>query len=179
MALTGSLSNRFHFRDRRGRRLGMASVAITRGAACPRRVSMDRQDQARWIKTVPVGMTRLKTGTPGRICGLDPRERAQQRLAGLPHELQAGSGAADGGVDFPTNGGDDIPADGGLTAIAPNSNAEIIAGYSGITSGDSLGDQRPFLHPDPSDSQLHDGASSLQFTSLIFYRVQARGQEWP
>ncbi len=28
-------------------------------------------------------------------------------------------------------------------------------------------DQRPFLHPespDPSDSQLHDGASSLQFT---------------
>ncbi len=32
---------------------------------------------------------------------------------------------------------------------------------------------------DPSDSQLHDGASSLQFTSLIFYRVQVRGREWP
>ncbi len=44
-------------------------------------------------------------------------------------------------------------------------------------------DQRPFLHsrisPDPSDSQLHDGASSLQFTSLVFYRVQVRGLEWP
>ncbi len=25
------------------------------------------------------------------------------------------------------------------------------------------------ITPDPSDSQLHDGASSLQFTSLIFY----------
>ncbi len=34
------------------------------------------------------------------------------------------------------------------------------------------------LSPDPSDSQLHDGASSLQFTSLIFYRVQVRGLEW-
>ncbi len=31
-ALTGSLSNRFHIHDRRGRRLGLASVAITRGA---------------------------------------------------------------------------------------------------------------------------------------------------
>ncbi len=31
------------------------------------------------------------------------------------------------------------------------------------------------ITPDPSDSQLHDGASSLQFTSLIFYRVQVRG----
>ncbi len=33
-------------------------------------------------------------------------------------------------------------------------------------------DQRPFssyrISPDPSDSQLHDGAASLQFTSLIF-----------
>ncbi len=29
-------------------------------------------------------------GTPGRICGLDPREHAQQRPAGLPHVLQAG-----------------------------------------------------------------------------------------
>ncbi len=46
-ALTGSLSNRFHFCDRRGRQLGMASVAITRGAACPRRVSMDKQDKTR------------------------------------------------------------------------------------------------------------------------------------
>ncbi len=27
------------------------------------------------------------------------------------------------------------------------------------------------ITPDPSYSQLHDGASSLQFTSLIFYRV--------
>ncbi len=32
---------------------------------------------------------------------------------------------------------------------------------------------------DPSDSQLHAGASPLQFTSLIFYRVQVRGLEWP
>ncbi len=44
-------------------------------------------------------------------------------------------------------------------------------------------DQRPFssyrISPDPSDSQLHDGASSLQFTSLIFYRVQVRGQGQP
>ncbi len=31
---------------------------------------------------------------------------------------------------------------------------------------------------DPSDFQLHDGASSLQFTSLIFYRVQVRGLEF-
>ncbi len=31
------------------------------------------------------------------------------------------------------------------------------------------------ITPDPLDSQLHDGASSLQFTSLIFYRVQDRG----
>ncbi len=35
------------------------------------------------------------------------------------------------------------------------------------------------ITPDPSDSQLHDGASSLQFTSRIFYRVQVRGLEWP
>ncbi len=35
------------------------------------------------------------------------------------------------------------------------------------------------ISPDPSDSQLHDGASSLQFTSLMFYRVQVRGLEWP
>ncbi len=38
-------------------------------------------------------------------------------------------------------------------------------------------DQRPFsssrISPDPSDSQLHDGASSLQFTSLIFYRFRS------
>ncbi len=33
--------------------------------------------------------------------------------------------------------------------------------------------------PDPSDSQLHVGASSLQFNPLIFYRVQVRGLEWP
>ncbi len=45
-------------------------------------------------------------------------------------------------------------------------------------------DQRPFssyrISPDPSDSQLHDSASSLQFTSLIFYRVQVRvlGRPW-
>ncbi len=32
------------------------------------------------------------------------------------------------------------------------------------------------ISPDPSDSQLHDGAASLQFTSLIFCRVQVRGQ---
>ncbi len=35
-------------------------------------------------------------GTPGRICGLDPREHAlgwsQWRTAGLPHELQTGLG---------------------------------------------------------------------------------------
>ncbi len=35
------------------------------------------------------------------------------------------------------------------------------------------------ITPDPLDSPLHDGASSLQFTSLIIYRVQVRGQEWP
>ncbi len=44
-------------------------------------------------------------------------------------------------------------------------------------------DQRPFLHPQPFiiplDSQLHVGASSLQFTPLIFYRVQVKGLEWP
>ncbi len=41
-------------------------------------------------------------------------------------------------------------------------------------------DQRPFssyrISPDPSDSQLHDGTASRQFTSLIFCRVQVRGQ---
>ncbi len=31
------------------------------------------------------------------------------------------------------------------------------------------------ISPDPSYSQLHVGASSLQFTPLIFYRVQVRG----
>ncbi len=30
------------------------------------------------------------------------------------------------------------------------------------------------ITPDPLDTQLHDSASSLQFTSLIFYRVQVR-----
>ncbi len=29
------------------------------------------------------------------------------------------------------------------------------------------------ISPDPSDSQLHDGASPLQFTSLIFYMVRS------
>ncbi len=38
--------------------------------------------------------------------------------------------------------------------------------------------QRPFLHPESLQTQLHDGASSLQFTPLIFYRVQVRGLEW-
>ncbi len=50
----------------------MASSAMTRGAACPRRVSVDttRHD---WIKTAPVDTTRLKSmslgtwhSTPGR-----------------------------------------------------------------------------------------------------------------
>ncbi len=44
-------------------------------------------------------------------------------------------------------------------------------------------DQRPFssyrISPDPSDSQLHVSTSSLQFTSLIFWRVQVRGQGQP
>ncbi len=44
-------------------------------------------------------------------------------------------------------------------------------------------DQRPFsssrISPDPSDSQIHVSTSSLQFTSLIFYRVQVRGLKWP
>ncbi len=35
------------------------------------------------------------------------------------------------------------------------------------------------ITPDPLDSQLHDGASSLQFTSLMVHRVQVRGLEWP
>ncbi len=43
-------------------------------------------------------------------------------------------------------------------------------------------DQRPFssyrISPDLSDSQLHS-TSSLQFTSLIFCRVQVRGQGQP
>ncbi len=41
-------------------------------------------------------------------------------------------------------------------------------------------DQRPFssyrISPDPLDTQLHVSTSSLQFTSLIFFRVQVRGQ---
>ncbi len=32
--------------------------------------------------------------------------------------------------------------------------------------------------PDPSDSQLHVGASLLQFTTLFFYRVQVRELGW-
>uniref|UniRef100_A0A8C1ZSS8 receptor protein-tyrosine kinase n=1 Tax=Cyprinus carpio TaxID=7962 RepID=A0A8C1ZSS8_CYPCA len=35
------------------------------------------------------------------------------------------------------------------------------------------------ITPDPLDSQLHVGASPLQFTPLIFRRVQVRGLEWP
>ncbi len=43
----------------------MASVATTRGAACPRQVSVDptRHD---WIKTALVDTTRLKNCSPGR-----------------------------------------------------------------------------------------------------------------
>ncbi len=33
-------------------------------------------------------------------------------------------------------------------------------------------------HSRSLDSPLHVGASSLQFTSLIFYRLQVRGLEW-
>ncbi len=33
------------------------------------------------------------------------------------------------------------------------------------------------ITPDPSDSQIHDGASSVH--SLMFYRVQVRGLGWP
>ncbi len=93
-------------------RLGMASAATTRGAACPRRVSMDMTDKTRLIKTVPVGTTRLKmallagtreldprdlgTALLAETGELDPLERvlglSQQRPAGLPHELQAGLG---------------------------------------------------------------------------------------
>ncbi len=39
-------------------------------------------------------------------------------------------------------------------------------------------DQRPFLHPE-SLQIFRFTASPLQFTSLIFYRVQIRGQGWP
>jgi len=35
------------------------------------------------------------------------------------------------------------------------------------------------ISTDPSDSQLHVGASSLQFTPLIFFRVQVMGLGWP
>ncbi len=39
-------------------------------------------------------------------------------------------------------------------------------------------DQRPFLHPE-SLQIFRYTASPLQFTSLIFYRVQVRGLDWP
>ncbi len=66
----------------------------------PRQVSMDMIDKTRWIKTVPVGTTRLKTALPAGTRELDPRERvqrrpadlSQRRPAGLPHERQAGLG---------------------------------------------------------------------------------------
>ncbi len=77
-----------------------ASISATRRG---RRLSMDKTDKTRYIKTVPEESTRQKNmslgtwhGTPGWICELDPREHAlgwsQRRTAGLPHELQAGLG---------------------------------------------------------------------------------------
>ncbi len=36
-----------------------------------------------------------------------------------------------------------------------------------------------WISTDPSEYQLHVGASSLQFTPLIFYRVQVREQRQP
>ncbi len=64
----GCLRNRFHLYDRRGRRLGMASVAMTRGATYPQRISVDktRHDKT-GIKTAPVDTTRLKTLRVDRI----------------------------------------------------------------------------------------------------------------
>ncbi len=43
--------------------------------------------------------------------------------------------------------------------------------------GEHLRETIFWISSDPSDSQLHVSASSLQFTSLIFYRVQVRGQD--
>ncbi len=85
-ALTGSLSNRFHFCDRRGRRLGLASMATTRG---PRRVSMDKTRQ---VKMFLWAQQDINTALLAVTCGLDPRDLgwSQRRLAGLPHALQAG-----------------------------------------------------------------------------------------
>ncbi len=60
----------------------MASAAMTREAACPKRVSVDmtRHD---WIKTAPVDTTQLKTALLAGTCGLYPRDPSQWRAGGL------------------------------------------------------------------------------------------------
>ncbi len=59
----------------------MASSAMTRGAACPRLVSMDttRHD---WIKTAPVDTTLLKNMSLGTWHGT-PAGLSQRRSGGL------------------------------------------------------------------------------------------------
>ncbi len=89
-ALTGSLSNRFHFCDRRGRRLGLASMATTRGTACPRRVSADKTRHGKF-KMFLWAQQDINTALLAGTCGLDPRGLSQRRAGGL-------GWAADGGV---------------------------------------------------------------------------------
>ncbi len=69
----GSLSYLFHFHDTGGRRLGMASSAMTRGAACPRRVSVDKTRQE--SLKCSCGHDKTNTALLAVTCGLDPRDR--------------------------------------------------------------------------------------------------------
>ncbi len=75
-ALTGSLSYRFHFCDRRGRRLALASMATTRGTACPRRVSADKTRQGKF-KMFLWAQQDINTALLAGTCGLDPRGLSQ------------------------------------------------------------------------------------------------------
>ncbi len=70
--------------DRRVRQLGMASMAMTRGAACPRRISMDktRHDKTE-IKTAPVDTTIPKTALLSVTCGPNPLGGVSGGTAGL------------------------------------------------------------------------------------------------
>ncbi len=128
-ALTGSLSNRFHFCDRRGKRLGLTSMATTQGAACPRRVSMDKTRKGKF-KMFLWAQQDINTALLAGTCGLDPRGLSQRLAGGLESAVgrrlrvsrgrrrdlprMAGLGEPWTAVWSPANGGPGRAADGGV-----------------------------------------------------------------
>ncbi len=196
-ALTGSLSNSLHFRDRRGRRLGMASVAITRGAACPRRVSMDmtRRDELKlflWarqdLKHVSGDMARhswpwcgLESAAGRRVCHM----HSTCTPGGLATWTAGWFGwAADGGRSprerraWRSRGRRRAWGTRGNPAKLPR---RLAVGYGGITRGDFLAAgqtdrNKTKLSKNEKTKRWKRGAAYSRFRSGLLSRCTQQGE---